>query len=308
MRRLGYARVSTPAQDLEPQLRQLRQAGCTELFEEKASGTSRARPELARLLRQLRAGDTLVVVRLDRLARSLSHLLTVIEQVRAAGGQFRSLGDPVDTAGPSGMLVLQIMGAIAQFERALIVERTKAGLSAARARGRVGGNPALRSRDPAVLRRITAGRAQTRLAALLPGADAWLAVVRRLRPATAWDAVTAAVNAALAPGQPLFSRARLARTVRLFVREGLAEAALLDRAPRRMTRNPSARRAMELAASFLRGRPRASLAEVGAELSRMGVAPRGGGVWAASSVKLLLDRARKAGLLGPEHGQRRRRS
>jgi DNA invertase Pin-like site-specific DNA recombinase len=138
---LGYARVSTQAQDLEPQLRQLRNAGCTEIFEEKASGTNRSRPELARLLERLRRGDTLVVVRIDRLARSLSHLLTVIERVRDAGGHFRSLGDPIDTAGPSGMLVLQIMGAIAQFERALIVERTKAGLAAARAQGRVGAIP-----------------------------------------------------------------------------------------------------------------------------------------------------------------------
>jgi DNA invertase Pin-like site-specific DNA recombinase len=307
MRLLGYARVSTQTQDLEPQLRQLQHAGCSEIFEEKASGASRARPELARLLRQLRAGDTLVVVRIDRLARSLSHLLTVIEQVRAAGGQFRSLGDPIDTAGPSGMLVLQIMGAIAQFERALIVERTKAGLTAARAQGRVGGNPALQSRDPAVLRKIATAREQTRLADLLPGADAWLTIVRRLRPAKAWDEVTAAVNAALAPGQPSFTRERLVRTVRLFVREGLAEAALLDRAPRRMTRNPRARRAMELAASFLRGRPRASLAEIGTELLRMGITPRSGGVWADSSVKLLLDRARKTGLLGEEHGRRRQR-
>jgi DNA invertase Pin-like site-specific DNA recombinase len=304
---LGYARVSTQAQDLEPQLRQLRAAGCTEIFEEKASGTSRARPELARLLNRLRAGDTLVVVRIDRLARSLSHLLSVIARVREVGGHFRSLSDPIDIAGPSGMLVLQIMGAIAQFERALIVERTKAGLAAARAQGRVGGNPALRSRDPAVLSRIAAAREQTRLAALLPGADAWLTTVRRLRPGRSWDEVTEAVNTALSPDQPPFTRERLVRSVRLFVREGLAEPALLDRTPRRMTRNPKARRAMELAASFLRGRPRASLAEIGAELSRMGVAPRSGGTWADSSVKLLLDRARKSGLLEEEHGRQRRR-
>jgi DNA invertase Pin-like site-specific DNA recombinase len=93
-------------------------------------------------------------------------------------------------------LGVQIIGAIAQFERALIVERTKTGLAAARARGRVGGNSALRSRDPAVLGRITAAREQTRLAALLPGADAWLSIMRRLRQ------VTEAVNAALPPGQP----------------------------------------------------------------------------------------------------------
>src|SRR4051794_12641635 len=168
-------------------------------------------------------------------------------------------------------------------------------------------DPALRSRDPAVLGRIAAAREQTKLAALLPGADAWLATVRRLRPARSWDEVTEAVNSALPPGQPPFTRERLVRSVRLFVREGLAEATLLERAPRRMTRNPKARRAMELAASFLRGRPRASLTEIGAELSRMGVAPRSGGKWADSSVKLLLDRARKTGLLGEGHGQRRRR-
>jgi DNA invertase Pin-like site-specific DNA recombinase len=304
---LGYARVSTQGQDLAPQLRQLRAAGCTAIFEEKASGTSRARPELARLLDRLRRGDTLVVVRIDRLARSLSHLLTVIERVCGAGGHFRSLDDPIDTAGPSGMLVLQIMGAIAQFERALIVERTKAGLATARARGRVGGNPALRRRDPAVLGKIAAMREQTRLAALLPDADVWFATVRRLRPARSWDEVTQAVNAALPPGQRAFTRERLVRAVRLFVREGLAEPALLERAPRRLTRNPKARRAMELAASFLRGRPWASLAEIGAELSRMGVKPRSGGKWADSSVRLLLDRARTLGLLGEEHGRRRKR-
>jgi len=267
---LGHARVSTQAQDLAPQLRQLRAAGCTEIFEEKASGTNRARPELARLLERLRGGDTLVVVRIDRLARSLSHLLSVIERVREVGGYFRFLGDPIDTAGPSGMLVLQIMGAIAQFERALIVERTKAGLAAARAQGRVGGNPALRSRTPL----CWAGLPPRALKqGSLPGADAWLAIVRRLRPARSWDEVTAAVNAGLPSDYPPFTRERLVRSVRLFVR----------------------------------GRPRARLAEIGAALSRMGVTPRSGGSWADSSVKLLLDRARKTGLLGEEHGQRRQR-
>ena len=155
---LGYARVSTQGQDLEPQLRALRQAGCTTIFEEKASGTNRTRPELARLLDRLDRNDTLVVVRIDRLARSLAHLLQVIDRVRLAGAHFRSLSDPIDTAGPSGMLVLSIMGAIAQFERALIVERTNAGLASARAGGRVGGNPGLRARDPAVLSKLARSR------------------------------------------------------------------------------------------------------------------------------------------------------
>ena len=305
---LGYARVSTQAQDLEPQLRALRAAGCAEVFEEKASGTIRARPELARLLDRLRRGDTLVVVRIDRLARSLAHLLQVIERVREAGAHFRSLGDPIDTAGPSGMLVLQIMGAIAQFERALVVERTRAGLAAARARGRVGGNPGLRTRDPAVLGKLAASRERSRLADLLPGADEWLGTVRLLRPAKSWEEVTEAVNGRLPEGRRRFTRERLVRSVRLLVREGLAEPALLEGAARRRPRrDPRARRAAELAASFLRGRPGATLAEVGAELARMGVRPRSGGGWAASSVKALLDRARGAGLLGEGHGRRRRR-
>jgi DNA invertase Pin-like site-specific DNA recombinase len=103
--------------------------------------------------------------RADCLAWSLSYLLAAIGRMREAGGYFRSLGDPIDIAGPSGMLVLQIMWVIAQFERAPILKRPKAGLAAARAQSRVGGNPALRSRDPAVLGRITAVREQTRLAA-----------------------------------------------------------------------------------------------------------------------------------------------
>jgi hypothetical protein len=116
------------------------------------------------------------------------------------------------------------------------------------------------------------------------------------------------VNGTLPPNRPAFTRERLVRTVRLFVREGLAEAAMLERAPRPMTRKPKLRRAIELAASFLRGRPRATLADIGADLERMGVRPRRGGGWADSSVKLLLDRARKSGLLGEEHGRRRHRA
>lgn len=103
---LGYTRVSTQGQDLEPQLRQLRAAGCTATFDEKASGTSRSRPELAQLLKQLRAGDTLVVVRIARLARSLPHLLAVIKRVREVGGHFCSLGDLINTARAADQLTV----------------------------------------------------------------------------------------------------------------------------------------------------------------------------------------------------------
>src|SRR3954452_25138081 len=132
-RLIGYARVSTEELGTDPQTDELRAAGCTTVREENASGADRARPVLARLLREIAAGETLVVVRLDRLARSVSHLLAVIEQLAAKGAYFRSLRDPIDTTMPQGMISLQVLGALAQLERALIAERTKAGLSAARA-------------------------------------------------------------------------------------------------------------------------------------------------------------------------------
>jgi len=179
---IGYARVSTEEQQTDPQLDELRAAGCREVFEERASGASRSRVELARCLERIGPGDTLVVVRIDRLARSLAHLLEVIERLRARGAHFRSLGDPIDTASPQGIFTLQVLGAAAELERALIRERTRAGLKAAKARGRVGGNPGLRAGDPAAIRKIAAARATAYLADLLPGLDEWLPVVRRLRP------------------------------------------------------------------------------------------------------------------------------
>ena len=157
-RLIGYARVSTEEQGTDPQLDELRAAGCATVLEEHASGADRSRPVLARLLHEIRPGETLVVVRLDRLARSVSHLLAVIEQLEAAGAHFRSLRDPIDTTTPQGMFSLQVLGAVAQLERALIAERTKAGLRAARSRGRVGGNPGLRAGDPDAIRKVRASR------------------------------------------------------------------------------------------------------------------------------------------------------
>src|SRR5580658_4653500 len=180
---IGYARVSTEDQDTAAQTDALRAAGCTDIVEERASGASRTRPLLARALARIRAGDTLVVVRIDRLARSLAHLLAVIEELRARGAHFRSLGDPIDTSSPQGLFTLQVLGAAAEFERALIRERTRAGLAAARARGRIGGNPALRARDPAARAHLAAARRSAALAALIASAEDWLPTVRRLRPA-----------------------------------------------------------------------------------------------------------------------------
>src|SRR5689334_16483778 len=199
---IGYARVSTEEQQTDPQLDALRAVGCQVIFEERASGGSRSRIELARCLERIGPGDTLVVVRIDRLARSLAHLLEVIERLRARGAHFRSLGDPIDTASPQGIFTLQVLGAAAELERALIRERTKAGLKAAKARSRVGGNPGLRAGDPAAIRKIAATRSTTYLVDLLPGLDEWLPVVRRLRPERPWEQVNAGGECCPAFGTP----------------------------------------------------------------------------------------------------------
>ncbi len=137
---LGYARVSkSEDQDAAPQIRALKEAGCAKLFEETASGGRWDRPELHRLLDQLRSGDTLVVWKLDRLSRSLKDLLAILERVDAAGGKFRSLTEAIDTSGPAGRMLMQMLGSFAEFEREMIRERTRAGLREARAKGRVPG-------------------------------------------------------------------------------------------------------------------------------------------------------------------------
>jgi DNA invertase Pin-like site-specific DNA recombinase len=138
---IGYARVSTSDQETELQRVALAGAGCTQIFEEKASGAQRDRPELIAALRYARAGDTLVVWKLDRLARSLKQLIETVEGVEARGIAFRSLTENIDTTTNSGKLVFHLFASLAEFERGLIRERTMAGLASARARGRVGGRP-----------------------------------------------------------------------------------------------------------------------------------------------------------------------
>jgi DNA invertase Pin-like site-specific DNA recombinase len=137
---LGYARVSKgDDQNNAMQIKALRVAGCRRLFEETASGGRWDRPELQRLLDQLREGDTLVVWKLDRLSRSLKDLLHIMERIGNAGAGFRSITENIDTTTPAGRMMMQMVGAFAEFERAMIRERTSAGLAAARAEGRIGG-------------------------------------------------------------------------------------------------------------------------------------------------------------------------
>lgn len=140
-RLIGYARVSTVTQDPSLQLDALAAAGCERVYTDKVSGKLTTRPQLDRALRALQAGDTLVVWRLDRLGRSLPHLLQLVMDLESRGVGFRSLTESIDTSSAAGRLVLAVFGALAAFERDLLSERTAAGLAAARARGRRGGRP-----------------------------------------------------------------------------------------------------------------------------------------------------------------------
>ncbi len=137
---LGYARVSKgDEQNNALQSKALKAAGCRRLFEESASGGRWDRPELHRMLDQLREGDTVVVWKLDRLSRSLKDVLHIMERIAEAGAGFRSVTENIDTTTPAGRMMMQMVGSFAEFERAMIRERTSAGLAVARAEGRIGG-------------------------------------------------------------------------------------------------------------------------------------------------------------------------
>ena len=168
---LGYARVSTDGQDLSNQRADLHAAGCSRIYAEKITGTRRERPELARLLDHLRAGDVVTVARLDRLARSTRDLLDIAERIHAVGAGLRSLAEPwADTTTPAGRMVLTVFAGIAEFERSLIIDRTKHGREAAKARGvKFGPRPTLTPAQIAHARELIdqSGRTVKDAAALL---------------------------------------------------------------------------------------------------------------------------------------------
>lgn len=153
--RIGYARVSTTDQNLDLQRDALTAAGCEHIFTDTISGSSTERPGLNQALAVLKPGDTLIVWKLDRLGRSLAHLVQLIADLGVQDIDFRSLSDPIDTSSAGGRLILHMMGALAEFERSLIAERTQAGLVAARKRGqRLGRKPSLTPEQVAFARRL----------------------------------------------------------------------------------------------------------------------------------------------------------
>lgn len=176
---IGYARVSTEDQHLDAQIAALKEAGAERIFADKISGSKRKRPELDKMLEQLRRGDVVLVTKYDRLARSLTDLLEIVSQVEANEAGFRSLAEDIDTTTPSGRLIFHVFASIAQFERERIRERTMEGLEAARKKGRIGGRPPALSEDQKaeVLRLKNEGRAMKDIAALFKVS---LATVKRV--------------------------------------------------------------------------------------------------------------------------------
>lgn len=176
---IGYARVSTEDQHLDAQIAALKDAGAERIFADKISGSKRSRPELDRMLDQLRSGDVVLVSKYDRLARSLVDLLDIVSQIEANNAGFRSLAEDIDTTTPAGRLIFHVFASIAQFERERIRERTLEGLQAARAKGRIGGRPPALSDDQKteVLRLKSEGRAMKDIAALFKVS---LATVKRV--------------------------------------------------------------------------------------------------------------------------------
>lgn len=289
-RLIGYARVSTDDQICDAQMEELRAAGCERIFQEQVSGASRARPVLTRLLGELSAGDVLVVVKLDRLARSVAHLLQVIENLRERGVHFQSIRDPIDTSTPKGMFSLRVLRAVVQLERALIAEQTKAGIKAAKARGKLPGNPGLRERRAEAIEAVSKARDKLYLDALISSAQTWLPMVRQLRPQHSWDNVVRVLNRR---GHD-WTVERLRRAVHRMVRENLADPELLARSPRRAPEDHH----MKLVAAIAIADPDLSLRDIAAKLDQMGERPaRGGRKWQPSSVRHLLNEAHRFGLI-----------
>jgi len=138
----GYARVSTQDQNLERQIDRLQQLGCERIFQEKITGSKKERPELDKLLNQMRVGDVIVVTELTRLSRSVRDLFALVDMIHQKGAHLKSLKEPwLDTTTPQGKLLFAVFAGVSQFERDLISERTKEGITSARARGRKGGRP-----------------------------------------------------------------------------------------------------------------------------------------------------------------------
>jgi DNA invertase Pin-like site-specific DNA recombinase len=285
-RQIGYARVSTDDLHGKAQRAALEAVPCDLIFFEQESGANRERPELARTLRALRPGDTLVVARLERLGRSLIHLLHIMEDLEARGIAFRSLAEGFDMRTAEGQLMMQQLGAFAEFERKRITARINSGIAAARERGVIFGNPRLRAGDKETIKKIILARDETHVTQLIDTMDTFIPTVLQLRPARPWPDVAEAVSRATGV---TWTVERLIRSVRRLVGEGMVQRKVLAKAPR-----PRRRRSEELAL-LVQGlaltNPGLSLRGIGGQLEAMKIrTPAGKPNWTAASVAHLLKK------------------
>lgn len=206
---IGYARVSTDDQNCAAQVHALQAAGCVEIVTEHGSGADQHRPALARLLATLQPGEVLTIVRLDRLARSVAHLVHMVAELEKRGIGLKSLSDPIDTTSPGGRFALHVLGAVAELERALIIERTRAGVAAARRAGRLPGNPRLIARDPDETLRLAQAKTRRGNARTLKQLGEWPAMIENWRrQGSPWHEVAARIAQG---GGPNWSGERLRR-------------------------------------------------------------------------------------------------
>jgi DNA invertase Pin-like site-specific DNA recombinase len=291
---IGYARVSTDEQDTSSQKEELRAAGCTRIFQDVASGANRERPNLAKALAAVREGDTLIVVRIDRLARSLLHLLQIVEDLQGRGAFFKSLRDPIDTSSAQGLLVTQILGAVAEFERTLIRERTKTGVRAAVERGAQPGNPKMKARDRAAIAELRIGHKERYLQELIDGRRRWLPVVTQLRPHHTWPVVLQQIRA-LTPPVRSFTTRSLVKACRGLVQAGYADPVILEPTPRVAPNDDN----MWTVAARLKEHPNTTLEELATYLGRDLNRRTSTGLdrWSPEAVRRLIKRAQERGLL-----------
>ncbi|AYO75451.1 recombinase family protein [Sphingobium yanoikuyae] len=290
---VGYARVSTDEQDTAAQVMALKAAGATLIFEDKASGASQTRAELTRALNRVGQGDTLLVVRIDRLARSLNHLLQIVEDLSQKGAYFRSLSDQFDTSSAQGLLMMQMLGAFAEFERRLIKERTLAGVAAAKARGAKPGNPKMIAHDPTAILELKISHKDRHLAQLIDGRMAWLPIVERLRPHQTWRYTLLEVQR-LKNLNRTFSYRTLIKSCQLLVNSGHAKPEILLAAPRNSARSS----VVHKVGYYLKTNPQASLRSIAQWLDEIREpTPRGMGGWTPEAVRRIKSQGIEIGII-----------
>lgn len=292
---IGYARPA-PGEKAEAQLAALKAAGCARVYQDAAN-----RGEWRKALAAAKAGDVLVVARLDRVARSVPHLASLLAELGGKGIGLRSLGEPVDTTASDAAATLALVAALAGMERAAARERTVLGLSLARARGRVGGNPGLRRGDPDAIAKVLRAREDRRSDAVAAAATDFLPEVRQMRgEGRTWDEIVGLLNYRKRT-RPMdgkaWTRDSLIRAVRRLARDGLADKDLLKPTSRAGTVEDED--ALARVVLLWKTLEKPTLLGVAAKLEEAGVkTPRGRPRWSAGSVKNLLDRAKAMGLVG----------